>query len=149
MSDALEHARALAKAWAAERRELQKALVAERRDLDRLAVAAADVIGIWRGIEEHVESGAGVAGLRTLVHVGLAAAVERLTAAGVTLDGKTGEHLDGQRHRVVSETVTPSSHPGEVVAVVTSGVLCNGRRLRPAEVLVHREGAQDGSQNRD
>ena len=68
----------------------------------------------------------------------LARALERL---GVTVIDPQGEPFDPARHEAMMTQESATAEPNSVLQVVQPGYELNGRLLRPARVIVAREGA--------
>ncbi|HEY7410710.1 MAG TPA: hypothetical protein VII13_08220 [Vicinamibacteria bacterium] len=119
--DAQGRARDLVRAYARDRQALRRDLAEARRERDRALLAAVEGLELLRG----------AAGDEA---VAWDAVRERLDSAGVVLDGEAGEEIDLARHRVIQERRVPGRE-GRVVAVVSAGVVLNGRRLREAVVV--------------
>jgi molecular chaperone GrpE len=117
---------------AAERREIEKARDAAWAMLKKVSSTVVDVV-------ENLESALGVfqdaEGAETL-SIMVQQAWEQLEQTGVALSGKAGERFDPKWHRIVKEVPSPEVTCPHVLRVIRRGVLCLGRSVRPADVVV-------------
>jgi molecular chaperone GrpE (heat shock protein) len=129
-------------------RELMRSLAAERRGMEKelqecaalfreLAEAFVDHLEVLEGLADAAPAGEGGESLRLAVR----AAWEKLGSLGIGFDAEVGAAFDPARHRVVKD-LTPGASGGErrVVRVLSRGITSRGRLLRPASVVVGRQG---------
>jgi molecular chaperone GrpE (heat shock protein) len=131
VSDLIEKGAALLRAATLQRREAEKALATATGDVGSVVLAAVE------SLETLADSIAALdvpEALRPTLRITEQAAWERLTAAGVELDGAPGEDVDLARHRVVKER----GGRDVVQDVLARGVTFRGRRIRVAMVTTRR-----------
>ncbi len=130
-----EQAVELVRAFARERQALRADLARAKRGRDAAIVAAIEGLELLRGLAAAAASDDGE------LATAWAAVRERLAHAGVVLDGQEGEAIDLRRHRVVQERPAPGRE-GRVLAVVSFGILVDGRRVREAVVVAGASGSE-------
>jgi hypothetical protein len=128
-----DRAAQLVRAFASERQALRTDLAGATRARDAAIVAAIEGLELLRGLAD-----AGAPADDTLATTWRAVR-ERLGQAGIVLDGEEGEAVDLGRHRVLQERTAPGRE-GRVLAVVSLGIVVDGRRVREAVVVTGAAG---------
>jgi molecular chaperone GrpE len=133
-----EQAGKVMKHAAVERRNIEKDLQTNRNLYQKTAVQYIDTIELLEGMIEAFEQSPDSDSLASGVNIVVEQAWAHLTAADVSSDGTCGEPFDPSRHECIKELNDNSVPDRAVIRVVRRGIVCNGRRLRAAQVVVNR-----------
>ncbi len=66
--------------------------------------------------------------------------IQLLEKFGVEFTGTVGETFDPQKHEALSQLDAPDESVGKILEVVQRGCMLSGRLLKPAKVIVGRNG---------
>jgi molecular chaperone GrpE len=133
-----EQAKRLMRHQAAERRHIEEDLHTCQSIYQKLAVTCIDTLEFLEGLLEAFDQSPNCDSLAAGVNAAVEQAWERLSAASVSADGTSGEAFDPTRHQCIKELNDDQAPEGSVLRVVRQGIVCNGRRLRSAQVVVNR-----------
>jgi molecular chaperone GrpE (heat shock protein) len=134
---ARHQARALLRALSEERKRAAAGSTKSRSDLKAVVLAAVEGIEGLAGIALASADTLPAEAARTLA-TAVQAAWERLELAGVVRDGAAGETLDLARHKVVKRRAALGVAAGQVVQVLSPGLVFGSERLRDAAVVVSK-----------
>jgi molecular chaperone GrpE (heat shock protein) len=138
LSERREQAKRVMKHAATERRHIEKDLQMCRSLYQKLAVTYIDTLELLEGLREAFDQSPDCDSLATGVNVAVEQAWEHLSAADVSTDGTLGEFFDLAKHECIKEAGDDRAPEGSVLRVIRRGIVCNGRRLRSAQVVVNR-----------
>jgi molecular chaperone GrpE (heat shock protein) len=133
-----EQAKKVMKHAAVERRNIEKDLQTSRNLYQKTAVKWIDTLELLEGIVEAFEQSQDSSSLASGVAIVVEQAWEHLAAVDVCLDGTRDELFDSSRHECIKELNDNSLPDGAVLRVLRRGIVCNGQRLRSAQVVVNR-----------
>jgi molecular chaperone GrpE len=112
---------------------------AHRFGIERFAM---DLLEVRDSLELGIAAGASREGDPLLE--GMQATLRQLDRAfekaGITVVDPAGEAFDPEFHEAMTTREAPEAAPGSVLDVFQKGYLLNGRLLRPARVVIAREG---------
>ena len=134
--------RAQADAQNVKRRAEQDVEKARKFALERFA---SDLLPVVDNLERALESAAGdeeaVKPIAEGVELTLKSFLDALAKYNVEVVDPAGEPFDPNLHQAMSMVENPEVEPNTVVAVMQKGYTLNGRLVRPAMVMVSKNGA--------
>lgn len=130
----LNCARSVMKHQMARQRAVEQELRAWRDLSCHVAEACADLL---ESLDAFVRD-PGSADPETLAYVQAAASSgwQRLSAAGVSVDGNEGDEFDPSKHKSVQETEAGAPSVRRILRTLQHGLVLRGDRVRRAEVVV-------------
>ncbi len=103
----------------------------------KLSEICIDTLELHESLNEAFEQSRDGDSLAAGVNAAVAQAWERLSSVDVSTDGEIGESFDLTRHECIKEVTDEQAPAGSVLRVVRRGIVCKGRRLRSAQVVVN------------
>ncbi|MDZ7643775.1 MAG: nucleotide exchange factor GrpE [Woeseiaceae bacterium] len=133
--------------------ELENVRKRAARDVERarrfaLEQFARELLAVRDSLEMGLQAAAGEGGSADALYEGSEATLKQLASTmeqfGIVELDPHGEPFDPEQHEAMTTQPSAEVEPGTVLTVFQKGYALNGRLLRPARVVVAREGDDNG-----